>query len=235
MTSMKCSRSSKKLLICHHWSANFFLLRNLDKQPYTVVESPPDWVKQLPRPGTVSWDHVPKSTTQLAQDTLFRIRNIIKSQRIFIESFFKGYDKSNHFHVTRCQMRRVFSANSILMSEKEVEALMTRYGDDMGFNYWKFLEEINENQFSVWKHQEIMQILKQMQEKKAPCEEPLSIIEVLAKVKNAITRKRINLEQFLREGGKVNEGMVPTSKFRASFSAAGIILNDCELDILCKS
>lgn len=105
----------------------------------------------------------------------------------------------------------------------------------MGFNYWKFLMEINENQLCEWKHKEIMKIVKQMQEKKAPCDEPLSIIEVLAKVKNLITRNRINLEQFLRKGGKLNEGMVPTSKFRASFSAAGIILNDCELDILCKS
>lgn len=113
---------------------------------------------------------------------------------------------------------------------------MSRFGDDMGFNYWRFQQEIDDVQFCEAKHQEIMRILKKINEKKeVGCSrQSFSIIEILAKIKNQVTRNRINIDQFLRNGEILNEGMVPKSKFRSSFSAAGIILDDCELDILCK-
>lgn len=208
----------------------------MDKQPYRVVESPPEEVRQLARPGTADWDCVPKSIKQLAQETIFRIRKLIKSQRISVEPYFKSFDKLNQVHVSRCQMRRVFSSISILLSELEIQALMMRYGDDVGFNYWKFMQEIDDVQFCESKHQEILKLLKKVNEKKPrPCSKPaFSVIEILAKLRGQITRKRINIDQFLGNGEILNEGMVPESKFRSSFSAAGIILDDCELDMLIK-
>lgn len=178
---------------------------------------------------------MPRTIKQLAQETLFRIRNLVESRRINIEVFFKQYDKANTFHVSRCQLRRVLSSNSILLSETEVRALMERYGDDMGFNYTKFLVEINEKIFCHSKHLEIERLLKLINTKQpVPCpKENFSIIEVFAKIKGQITRNRINIDQFMKQEGKV--GDISAIKFRSSFSAAGIILDDCELDILCKS
>lgn len=114
---------------------------------------------------------------------------------------------------------------------------MLRYGDDMGFNYWKFLEEIDDVKFCEAKHQEIMKLLKLINAKNPmPCSQPnFSVIQVFGKVKGQVTRNRINIDQFMRQGEKLNEGMVPESKFRSSFSAAGIILEGCELDLLCKA
>ena len=201
------------------------------------MESPSQNIKELSLPGTIDWEVVPKTKKQLAQITIFHLQNMIKSRNIDIETFFKSFDKSNHFHVTRCQMRRVFSSNSMLLSDKEIDALMLRYGDDMGFNYWKFLEEINSLKFCEAKHKEIMKMLKIINEKiPAPCSQPnFSIVEVLAKIKGQVTRNRIEINQFMRQGEKLNEGMVPESKFRSGFAAAGIILEDCELDLLCNA
>lgn len=113
---------------------------------------------------------------------------------------------------------------------------MTRYGDDTGFNYWMFQKEIDDVQFCETKHQEIMRLIKKINERKEiVCSRPnFSVIDVLAKIKNQVTRNRINIDQFLSNGDIVNRGMVPESQFRSSFSAAGIILEDCELDALCK-
>lgn len=207
----------------------------MDKQPYKLFQTPTDNV-ELERPGTADWDLVAKSTKQLAQETVFRIRNFIKSRRISIEPFFKSFDKLNHVHVSRCQMRRVFSSISFLLSELEIQALMIRYGDDVGFNYWKFMQEIDDVQFCESKHQEVLKLLKKMNEMKPkPCSRPaFSIVDVLAKIKGQITRNRINIDQFLANGEILNEGKVLESKFRSSFSNAGIILDDCELDILIK-
>lgn len=134
-------------------------------------------------------------------------------------------------------MQRVFSANSILLSTREVEAFMKRYGDDMGFNYWKFLQDIDDVQFCEAKHEEIMRLLKIINEQKPePCSKAgFSIVNVFGKVKAQIIRNRINFDQFLTSKEAIKEPFVSESKFRMAFGAAGIILEDCELDILCKS
>lgn len=127
--------------------------------------------------------------------------------------------------------------NSIVLSDKEIMALMTRYGNDMGFNYMKFLRDINEVYFSESKHEKLLNILRKINETPtSPCTHPeRTIIEVLAKIKGEICRKRINLDLFLKNGQKFARDELPVNDFRRNFSAAGIILEDCELDIVCDS
>lgn len=134
-------------------------------------------------------------------------------------------------------MQRVFSMNSILLSPKEVQALMVRYGDEMGFNFWQFLKDIDDVQICKSKYEEIMKVLRLVNTPKpAPCSsKSFCIVDVFAKIKGQVTRKRINFEHFLHRGAKLDEGVIPEEKFRRSFAAAGINLEDCELDILCKS
>lgn len=132
-------------------------------------------------------------------------------------------------------MRRVFSMNSIILSDQEVLALMARYGNDMGFNYTKFLKDINEVYSCESKHEKIIDILRKINEVPTPPCSNRTIIEVLARIKGEITRKRINIDQFLRNGSKLHQDVVPVIEFRRNFSAAGIILEECELDIVCDS
>jgi hypothetical protein len=113
---------------------------------------------------------------------------------------------------------------------------MLRYGDDMGFNYWKFLEEIDSLKFCEAKHKEILKLMKIVNaEVRVKCSENLSIVDVLAKIKGQVTRGRISIDQFLKQGEKLNEGMVTMEKFRGGFVAAGIKLEECELDLLCNA
>jgi hypothetical protein len=175
------------------------------------------------------------STEDLSQETLFRIRKIIKSRRILIEPFFKDYDKTKNLHVSQCQMRRVFSANSILLTDQETRALHVRYGDDLGFDYWKFLQEINEVLCGEENRHQSLSRLKLMKVKKSPASTAVTVIEVFAKIRNQVTRNRINIEQFLSSGKKLHGDFVSECKFRSGFAAGGIFLDDGELDILCKS
>ncbi len=139
-------------------------------------------------------------------------------------------------HVTKCQMRRVFSSNSIILSDKEIQGLMLRYGNDLGFNYMKFLKEVNEADFCESKHEKIMKLMKLINaEQPPPCSQPeITIVEVLAKIKGEIVRKRINFDGFIRSGEKIGDKMT-AEYFKRNFSAAGIILEECELNILCDS
>lgn len=117
-----------------------------------------------------------------------------------------------------------------------MEALMTRYGNDLGFSYMKFLKDIAEVLFCDSMHERILRIMKLVNvEQPPPCKNPeLTIVEVLAKVKGEIVRRRINFESFIRNTELLSQPL-KAIEFRRSFSAAGIHLEDCELDILCDS
>lgn len=156
---------------------------------------------------------------------------------MLIEPFFKDFDTKNNLHVSRCQMRRAFSSNSIILCDKEIQALMARYGNDCGFNYMKFLKDINEVQFCESKHKKLMEMLKKINKPvEIPCQNPnVTIVDVLAKIRGQIVRKRINFDRFLRNGEKFNNPALPASDFERNFSAAGIFLEKCELDILTES
>lgn len=114
---------------------------------------------------------------------------------------------------------------------------MLRYGNDLGFNYMKFLKDIAEVLFCDSMHEKIMRIMKLVNvEEPAPCTYPeMTIVEVLAKIKGEIVRRRINFEGFIRNTELLGDKPLQTREFRRNFSAAGINLEDCELDILCNS
>lgn len=114
---------------------------------------------------------------------------------------------------------------------------MLRYGNDLGFSYMKFLKDVNEVLFCEAKHEKVMKLLKLINaEHPSPCSYPnMTIVEILAKIKGEIVRKGINFEGFIRNGECVGDKPLPAVEFRRNFSAAGIILEECELDILCNS
>jgi hypothetical protein len=134
-------------------------------------------------------------------------------------------------------MRRAFSSNGIVLSDKEISSLMLRYGNDLGFNYFKFLKDIADVQFCEAKHEKVLELLKLINnEQPPPCTQPeVTIIEVLAKIKGEIVRRRINYEGFIRNGEFIGDKPMSAKEFRRNFSAAGIILEECELDVLCNS
>lgn len=173
----------------------------------------------------------------MAQETIFRLRNLIESQQISLEPFFKSFDEDEKFLVTKTQMRKVFAMNSILVSDKEADALMECYGNVKGFKYQNFLKEINESMFDEDKHAEVLKLMQFMSKKKpVPCgAQNFSIVDVFANIKNQIDRKRINFDKFLVNGEKWPGCIVSETFFRFTFTTLGINLKDCELDILCNT
>lgn len=214
-----------------------FAIKYLDKQPYKFVQCPPENIQDLVIPGTTEWECLPEKIKELAQETIFRIKKIVRNRNMMIEPFFISFDKNRQHHVTKCQMSRIFAMNSILMSTEEIAAMMCKYGDDLGFNYKQFLNDINEVSFCCErKHLEILKLINLLNKNPPlPCKNPdLSIIEVLAKIKGLVIRKRIKIDQFLSNTKKPDLWKIPESEFRRMFSAAGIFLESCELDVISK-
>lgn len=55
----------------------------------------------------------------------------------------------NNGHVSRPQMRQCFVRYGILLSDEELYALEQRFNDDVGFNYYWFLKELDAKPFET--------------------------------------------------------------------------------------
>lgn len=197
---------------------------------YKLIE-----ISSLQRIGSNS-EWLNSDDSEISQNAIMKIRKVVKAYKIAIESYFKGFDKLNRCHVSPIQMRRVLASHSILLSEEEYKALLARYRDDIGFNYRKFLQELDETCWCDDSQKERSTSSKsdvRTPSKKSRKSES-SVIEILAKVRNEILRKRTSLGTFMKSS-HIRKGNISRDQFKSSFTAAGIIIDADELDKLCKA
>lgn len=70
-----------------------FTMKNLDKMPQCVVESPLAHIKEMPRPGTLDWQAAPMDVRELCEEAIAKIRIRIRNRRLYLHPFFRNYDK----------------------------------------------------------------------------------------------------------------------------------------------
>lgn len=102
---------------------------------------------ELPRKGGQNWQQVNPVRRDLCEEAVEKVRQKSKRRGIALKPVFRDYDRHNNGHVSRCQMRQCFIAYGILMSDEELYALEERFNDDVGFNYFWFLREVESAKF----------------------------------------------------------------------------------------
>lgn len=115
-----------------------FTVKNLDKGPYQEVECPPKEVANLQQDGRNDTEH-----QELADDIVKCIRNLVENRRILIRPAFSDFDTHRNGHVSRSQMGEALSLAGIFITEEQCYAVEQRYCDDLGFNYVKFLQDVD--------------------------------------------------------------------------------------------
>lgn len=119
-----------------------FTHKHLEKYPNVQVNVPPRNVMELCPKGGKSWQNVTGDRRDLCEQAVDKIRRKITRRRMAIKPAFRDYDKHNNGHVSRSQMRQCFITYGILLSDEELFALEQRFNDDVGFNYFWFLKEV---------------------------------------------------------------------------------------------
>jgi len=98
--------------------------------------------------------------------------------------------------VTRAQLRQVLITATILLSPEEVFALEQRYNDDLGFNYTRFLQELEVQPIVEPLYYRMLEDKKRLNAEKPPSEpheDETNIVLILAKIKAKIVRERIKV------------------------------------------
>ncbi|KAK2582407.1 hypothetical protein KPH14_004725 [Odynerus spinipes] len=214
-----------------------FTVKELEKLPNLKVVSPPKEVAELPRRGTTDWQCEKTDIRKLCEDTLQKVRHRVEERRILLKQFFKNYDRHNHGHVTRAQMRQVLTSSTVLLSLEEEFALEQRYNDDLGFNYYYFLEELEAKPITEPLYNRILEEKKKANaEKPAPVgsEDETNIVLVLAKIKAKVVRERVKVSEFMRQFDTHNELSIKMADFVRGLDQLRCNLTMTEVDTIMK-
>ncbi|XP_018359818.1 PREDICTED: uncharacterized protein LOC108759052 isoform X1 [Trachymyrmex cornetzi] len=214
-----------------------FTVKGLDKLPNLKVESPPQDIAELPRKGVSNWQCQPKNIRDLCEDIMQRVRQRVEERRIFLKQFFKDYDKHNCGHVTRTQFRQVLIIATILLSPEEEFALEKRYNDDMGFNYTRFLQELEFQPIVEPLYYRMLEDKKRLNAERSPSEpheDETNIVLILAKIKAKVVRERIKVLEFMRQFDRHNQLVVSKLDFIRGLDELRCGLTTAEIDTITK-
>ncbi|KAH8273151.1 hypothetical protein KR018_006862 [Drosophila ironensis] len=215
-----------------------FTIKNLDKMPQCVVESPLKHIQQLPREGAIDWHGAPQGMRDLCEDAMAKIRIRIRNRRLYLHPFFRIYDKLNSGHVKCSIATRVFRTNGILLSDPEQNAVLSRYGNELGFGYTKFLDDVDPAEYampSMVTKQELVECPPFIRDNKEP-EEPSEevIVRILTDCKRQAVVKSVPVMEFMCDYDRHREGLIMESDFKRALNNSGVIIKDEEAGIICN-
>ncbi|XP_030370980.1 uncharacterized protein LOC115621463 [Scaptodrosophila lebanonensis] len=219
-----------------------FTIKNLEKIPQCNVESPLKHIIDMPRPGTADWQAAPLSLRELCEDAMAKIRIRIRNRRLHLHPFFRNYDKLNSGHVRCNQTNQIFRTNGILLSDQEVEAVLHRYGNEMGFFYTKFLDDVDPASYGIPSMVPKGQ-LHDMNEcppfaRDTPDEDEQeseeNIMRVLTVVKQQVLTRSVPIIDFLADYDRHREGEILDSDFKRAMSSANVVLSDEDATLMCN-
>ncbi|EDV92987.1 uncharacterized protein LOC6563620 [Drosophila grimshawi] len=215
-----------------------FTIKNLEKMPQCVVESPLSHIKELPRPGTLDWQAAPMDIRDLCEEAMSKIRLRIRNRRLYLHPFFRNYDKLFSGHVNCHQANQIFRINGILLSNPELDAVLHRYGNELGFYYTKFLDDVDPAEYAMpsmvtkQQLQECPPFPRDKVEKEQDNEEVIA--RILASAKRQAITKGISVIDFLSDYDRHREGQILESDFKRALDNAMVILTDEDATVLCN-
>lgn len=212
-----------------------FTVRGLEKMPSLTVDPPPKAVRDLPKLGGKDWQTVNTPLRQLCEEAVDKVKQKIIHRRILLKPVFRDYDKHNNGHVSRNQMRQALHSYGIVLCDDELFALEERYNNDLGFNYFWFLRDVEPKPLEEPLYSNFLaDTMKVNQErpKKPVSQTDKDIVKILAKIKGKVVRERVRVMEFLRDFDKRNHYVISKTDFQRGLSNCGFELTENEVETL---
>lgn len=125
-----------------------------------------------------------------------------------------------------------------MLSNDELNSLIDRYGNKLGFNYSRFLEDADPAEYAVPKLKAASSLQADcptfMEDSKDNVDSEEYIIKLLTKAKRQAITKSLSVIEFLQDYDRHREGEILEVDFRRGIDTANIKLSKEEVDTLCK-
>lgn len=116
------------------------MVPNLEKTPTNTVVATEQFL--LDKPGTIDWSTAPSEVCMTVDEAMNRMRERVEQRRVLLKPCFEDFDNHNMGIVTKSQFRQCLFYLGLNASEEEMLMLEAKYTNVMGFNYIKFLEDL---------------------------------------------------------------------------------------------
>uniref|UniRef100_UPI00398F57CC uncharacterized protein n=1 Tax=Pristiophorus japonicus TaxID=55135 RepID=UPI00398F57CC len=212
-----------------------FTLPELEKKPNVKV--PPLETYQLPKVGTVDADILDPTERAQFEALMCRLQERIKHRHLETYTVFKDFDKYNNGHVLRSQFCRCLSQLNLQATDEEMALLGKVFSDELGFDYVRFLEQVDPQEKPEKKYDKLMNELHQLNDSKRIHEQGASddIFCILEKIKTKVYRKPLKIGEHMRDFDKLNSGRILKINFGRALDMDGFELQPSEVAILEKA
>ncbi|XP_048419206.1 uncharacterized protein LOC125467433 isoform X1 [Stegostoma tigrinum] len=212
-----------------------FTIPELEKKPNVKV--PPLETYQLPKVGTVDADILDPSERAQFKSLVCRLKERIKHRHLETYPVFRDFDRYNNNHVFRAQFRRCLAMLNLPATEEEMALLEKVYCDELGFDFVRFLEEVDPQEKPEKMYNKLMNEIHQLNESKKNLQQGTlsDINSILEKIKTKTFRKPVKIGDHMKDFDKLNSGRISNSNFRRALDLDGFELQPSEMEILEKA
>jgi hypothetical protein len=156
---------------------------DLEKTPTSHV--PPLESFLMEKPGTIDWAQATPEQAAIVDQAMDRMRSRSDQRRVHTKPCFQDYDLHNMGVVTKQQFRQCLTFLGISASEVEMELLELKYTNAKGFNYLRFLDDLQPREKQELKYTQRLEELRLVNTRNVSLEKnPLnSVEEIMKKIK----------------------------------------------------
>lgn len=210
-----------------------FTQPNLEKHP--TLKVPPFETFHLPNEGCcTNWNGLSEEVRAQYDEALFRMFSRSQQRRLLAKPIFQDFDRHNNGHVTKSQFRQCLAYLDLNGDENEVAAIEKKFSDNIGFNYLKFLDELEPRAKQQPKYPAHLKELQAVNAFKKPPEiDALTTLDsIIRKIKIKVYKERMRIYEFMRDYDKLRTGRILIPNFKRSLDLAGLELKESEVKIL---
>ncbi|CAH8628739.1 unnamed protein product [Heterobilharzia americana] len=151
---------------------------------------------------------------------------------------FTAFDPIHRGIVTMNNFRQLVSMFGFCLSSEEIDAIISRYANDDGFNYLEFLNHLCQStaKESEYKYPERLECLqktnmlgKQSVEMEPVLRDAEGVMDIL---KAEVYRRRLRLSDWFRDHDKLNHGYLPRITFRRCLGVLSLQTGETNLSVL---
>ncbi len=180
------------------------------------------------------WNDEELNSTDGYKAVIDKWRAVVQSRRLDCWQPFKDFDRHNRGHVTPKQFVQAIAILNLPFGAADIAVLEAKFRDDTGFNYLRFLNELQPNVIDPPKYFAFQQELAALNAQKATYEPSAAtdVQSILAKIRDQVWKRRVSIYEWLRDHDKLNAGRIAKETFRRAFNLCNLEVAASEIEIL---
>lgn len=205
-----------------------FTQRGLEKTPKAVLQPVEDFL--MPKPGTTNWENEEEDKREGLNKVMHKMRQKTNQRRILTKPCFQDFDRHHIGYVTKSQLRQCIAYLCLDCEPDEIDLVYEKFSDNTGFNYLKFLEELQPSEIQEQKYLNRLEQLKLAnKEKEIHGTETVDIEFVMNKVKTKVVKKSMRVYEFMKDYDKLKTGRMLKTCFQRALDLCCLGLTESEV------